>query len=230
MSWMSWIVLGALLAVVVAVLRGLVQLVSWFVEEFIPEPRDAGHPKANQRPPKPESNGVARTHEAKHKHAHTDRPTVHLPVTTVSRVRGPSRLGRLLKKLKIAAANKSFDYWVATALSEDDPEMKIKCLSKALKLNPGYLPAWGMKGNALLGLGRYGEAIQCFDKSLELHPSALMWHRKGDCCHHLGKPEEALQCFHKALEKCSDQDRQLHDDVACMIRLVEHELRGAKAS
>jgi hypothetical protein len=65
---------------------------------------------------------------------------------------------------------------------------------------------------------------------LELHPSALTWHKKGDCCHHLGKPEEALQCFHKALETCSDQDRQLHDDVARTIRLVEHELRGAKAS
>ncbi len=230
MSWIGWLVLGALLAVVVAVLRGLVQLLSWFVEEFIPEPRDAGHLKAKGRPPKAEPNGVARTHEAKHEHAHADRPTVHLPVGTVGRVRRPSRFGRLLKRLKIAVAKKSFDYWVATALSEDDPEMKIKCLSKALKLNPDYLPAWGMKGNALLGLGRYDEAIQCFDKSLELHPSAWMWHRKGDCCYHLGKPEEALQCFHKALETCPDQDRQLHDDVARTIRLVEHELPGAKAS
>jgi tetratricopeptide (TPR) repeat protein len=230
MSWMSWIVLGALLAVVVAVLRGLVQLVSWLVEEFIPEPRDAGHPKAKERPAKAGPNGALRTPEARHEHAHTDKPTVHLPVRTVNQVRRPSRLGRLWKRLKIAAAHKSFDYWVATALSEDDPELKIKCLSKALKLNPGYLPAWGMKGNALLGLGRYDEAIQCFDKSLELHPSALTWHRKGDCCCHLHKPEEALQCFHKAMEACPAQDRQLHDDIARMIRLVEHESRGAKAS
>jgi len=230
MSWIGWIVLGALLAVVVAVLRGLVQLVSWLVEEFIPQPRDAGHLKAKERPPKAKPRGVLRAPEAKHEHAHTDKATVRLPVRTVSQVRRPSRLGRLWKRLKIAVAKKSFDCWVATALSEDDPEMKIKCLSKALSLNPDYLPAWGMKGNALRGLGRYDEAIQCFEKSLELHPSALTWHKKGDCCYHLGKREEALQCFHKALEACSDQDRQLHDDIACMVRLVEDELRSAKAS
>ena len=44
---------------------------------------------------------------------------------------------------------KGYDYWVACALAEEDPGRKIRYLTKALTLNPDYLPAWGLKGNAL---------------------------------------------------------------------------------
>ena len=74
-----------------------------------------------------------------------------------------------------------------------------------------------MKGNTLFELGRYDEALECFDKSLEIHPSALMWYKKGLCCHHAGRRQEALQCLDEALEKCSDRDRQLLEDVTRML-------------
>jgi tetratricopeptide (TPR) repeat protein len=115
-------------------------------------------------------------------------------------------------------------------MAEEDAEIKIEYLSKALKLNPGYLPVWGLKGTALSALGRYDEAIQCFDKSLQLHPSALIWHKKADCCYHLGKRQEALECFDKALQICPDQDHELRDDIARVRRLVEDELRGKTAN
>jgi tetratricopeptide (TPR) repeat protein len=230
MSWIGWLVLAAVLAILVAVLQAVVQLGSWLLEQFTPESSEPRHPKPSRRPPQAEPDRAAQAPEPKHKHAHMDRPTLRLPVSAVSQARRPSRLGRWWKRLRVAVAHKSFDCWVTTALAEDDPELKIQCLSKALSLNPDYLPAWGLKGNALLGLGRYDEAIQCFDRSLELRPSALIWQRKGDCYYRLHKLEEALRCFHKALETCPDQDRELHDEILSMIRLAEREARRTMAS
>jgi tetratricopeptide (TPR) repeat protein len=231
MSWIGWLFLLAVFALVIVVLRGIVQLVSWFVEEFIGEPREAGYTKGKERPPKAEPSAVSQKPEVKQAHADNKEKAIRFPVKTTSQVRRPSRLGRLATKLKILIVHKGFDYWVACALSEDDAQMKIEYLSKALRLNPDYLPAWGMKGNMLFGLERYGEAINCFEKSLELHPSASIWHKKGICCYRLGQRQEALECFHKALETCPDEDRQLSDDIARMARLMEDELlRSATAS
>jgi tetratricopeptide (TPR) repeat protein len=138
-----------------------------------------------------------------------------------AKVRRPSRLGKWLKSLKLAVVVKGYDYWVACALAEEDPAMKVEYLSKALKVNPSYLPAWGLKGTALLGLERYGEALECFDKSLEMHPSAIAWHRKGVCCYHLDRREEARQCFDKALEMCPTQDHELAEETARMKSLLD---------
>jgi tetratricopeptide (TPR) repeat protein len=139
-------------------------------------------------------------------------------------------LGKWLKSLRTATVRKGYDYWVASALAEEDRQAKVRYLSKALQLNPAYHPAWGMKGNALFELGKYDDAIECFDKSLELHPSALVWYRKGLCCYHKGRREESLQCFGKALKECPAHDRPLVEDVTRMKRLVEEELRCAKAT
>jgi tetratricopeptide (TPR) repeat protein len=244
-GWIGWLVLLAILGLVIFVLRGIVQFASWLVEEFILEPRSARRRKAPWRPPEAKdtharaahadaalsrSAGASPKSKAKPAHAHADKPILHLPVKPAGPVHPPSRFGRWVKRLHLALSKKGFDHWVAAALSEDDPQMKLDYLSKALRLNPAYLPAWGMKGATLLAMGRFDEAIQCFDKSLELHPSALIWHKKGDCCYRLGKREEALDCFNKALQTCPEQDHELRDDIARMRKLVEGESRGARAS
>ena len=64
-------------------------------------------------------------------------------------------------------ARKHYDYWVARALAEQNPRRKVEYLSKALALDPSYLPAWGLKATALFNLERYEEALACFDKVLQ---------------------------------------------------------------
>ena len=60
---------------------------------------------------------------------------------------------------------------------------------------------WINKGVSLDNLGRYEEAIRCYEKALELDPSDdAAWHNKGGSLHHLGLYEEAIICFDKALE------------------------------
>jgi tetratricopeptide (TPR) repeat protein len=219
MSWVGWLFLLAGLYVLLVVVRGIVQFVSWWVEEYIVEPRAIGHrnEKSPQRPQEQIPTPAVEKRETKPQHADERKESPRVPVRSVSRVRRPTRLGGWLKSLKLAVLTKGYDYWVGCALSEEDRELKIRYLSKALKSNPAYLPAWGMKGNTLFELGRYDEALECFDQAMEIHPSALMWYKKGLCCYRAGRRQEALQCLDEALEKCPGHDRQLLEDVTRML-------------
>ena len=98
-------------------------------------------------------------------------------------------------------------------------EEAIRCLDKALELDPHFIFAWINKGVSLGSLGRNEEAIRCFDKALELDPRNVgAWSNKGtsldslgsyeetirkdswDNLRSLGRYEEAIRCFDKALE------------------------------
>jgi tetratricopeptide (TPR) repeat protein len=216
--------------------RGLVQIVSWLIDEYIVEPRSLRHPK--EEPPPRAEKSVPRARESfsvsagkasSGKDVIADTEKVSRPLRP-SRVQRPSRLVRWLKSLTTVAVKKGYDYWVSSALAEDDRQAKVRYLSKALQLNPDYHPAWGMKGHALFELGKYDDAIECFDKSLEMHPSALVWYRKGLCLYHKGQSEESLRCLGKALKECPAHDRPLSEDISRMKRRVEEELRCAKAT
>jgi len=60
---------------------------------------------------------------------------------------------------------------------------------------------WYKKGNALSELGKYQEAIVCYDKAIEINPIYdAAWYSKGAVLVRLGKDQEAIVCFDKALE------------------------------
>ena len=60
---------------------------------------------------------------------------------------------------------------------------------------------WSNKGIALDTLGKYQEAIKCYDKSIEINPrDAGAWNNKGTALNTLGKHQEAIKCYGKALE------------------------------
>ncbi len=56
------------------------------------------------------------------------------------------------------------------------------------------------KGVALGYLGKYEEAITCFDNALKIDPHDLeAWYNKGVALENLGRHEEAITCFDNAL-------------------------------
>jgi tetratricopeptide (TPR) repeat protein len=60
---------------------------------------------------------------------------------------------------------------------------------------------WGNKGFSLTTLGKYQEAIACYDRVLEIDPRyALAWYNKGGALKNLGKYQEAINCYDKAIE------------------------------
>ena len=69
-------------------------------------------------------------------------------------------------------------------------------------------------------LGKYEQALSCYDKSLEINPryyEALSG--KGICLVKLGKYEEALICCNKALEINPDFEEAKKYKTKCLERL-----------
>lgn len=57
-----------------------------------------------------------------------------------------------------------------------------------------------IKGGDLSGVGKYGEAIKCYDKAILLGPKwDSAWSGKGNVFFELGKYDEALKCYDEAL-------------------------------
>ena len=70
-------------------------------------------------------------------------------------------------------------------------------------MDPRHTNAWKEKGICLKELGRYEEAIQCFDRAVALAPKDFStYYFKGEALEKLGKStgefsllEEAIRCF-----------------------------------
>ncbi|MEM2924936.1 MAG: tetratricopeptide repeat protein [Methanocellales archaeon] len=59
---------------------------------------------------------------------------------------------------------------------------------------------WNHKGISLYNIGKYDEALACFDRALELEQEdPLIWNNKGLALYKAGKLKEAMDCFDRAL-------------------------------
>ena len=60
---------------------------------------------------------------------------------------------------------------------------------------------WSNKGSSLADLGRYEEAIKCYDKAIELRPNdTAVWYSKGNALLILNRYVQAITCYNKVLE------------------------------
>src|SRR5664280_2850541 len=81
---------------------------------------------------------------------------------------------------------------------QQDPGIAPKPI---LELDPDCAAAWFYKGNGLHSMGRFEEALDCFEKALALDPhNAAVWTNKGVSLTKLGRNKEAMYCCDKALE------------------------------
>ena len=55
-------------------------------------------------------------------------------------------------------------------LEDGQYEDALNSFERALLLNRNDPDLWNLKGIALRSLGRYNEAVECFNKSLEIDP------------------------------------------------------------
>jgi tetratricopeptide (TPR) repeat protein len=60
---------------------------------------------------------------------------------------------------------------------------------------------WYYKGLDLGTEGKYDEAIQCYDKAIEIDPKHVYaWYNKGLALYYMGKYEEAIKCYDEAIK------------------------------
>jgi tetratricopeptide (TPR) repeat protein/tRNA A-37 threonylcarbamoyl transferase component Bud32 len=60
---------------------------------------------------------------------------------------------------------------------------------------------WNAKGLSFDRLGRFNEALQCYDKALEIDKTLpVLWNNKGLALNHIGKYQDAIPFFEKALK------------------------------
>ncbi len=77
---------------------------------------------------------------------------------------------------------------------------------------------WNNKGASLNALGRYQDALICFDKTLEIDPyDATAWNNKGNPLDSLGRHQEALTCYCKAID-IRPQDSRFWSNKALALR------------
>ena len=73
--------------------------------------------------------------------------------------------------------------------------------NKAIRYKPNHYESWYTKGNALLNLQQYPEAIASYDKALEIKPDFHeAWYNRGIALGNLGRYEEAIASWDRALE------------------------------
>ena len=74
-------------------------------------------------------------------------------------------------------------------------------MNKIIELYPTE-ESWNKKGIFLYGLIRYEEAIECFDKAIEICPTdEVLWNNKFSCLSKLNRDtEEMMECLDKMIE------------------------------
>ncbi len=95
------------------------------------------------------------------------------------------------------------DHWSSVAESVRLCRAEFENISvyEALAFNRYRAYSLFLKGNDLLNLSKYDEAIKCFDESIASDPASVTaWNAKGAALGMAGRYEEALVCFEKAIE------------------------------
>ena len=68
-------------------------------------------------------------------------------------------------------------------------------------INPAYDVAWNNKGNTLARMGRYREALDCYNRAIDLNPAYKdAWMNKGYVLIKLDRCTEAKECAEQVLK------------------------------
>ena len=77
-----------------------------------------------------------------------------------------------------------------------------------------------LKGRNLQVLGRHKDAIECFDRELEIDPSnPAAWYNKGKSNHALGNFDEAIRCFYRSAENDFYANWALEENAKLLVEI-----------
>ena len=86
-------------------------------------------------------------------------------------------------------------------------DLAMVCFDRAIEIDSVFAVAWSNKGRILSQYKRFDEAIECYDKAIQVfRPKNFVsgldniWVNKGVAMGDAGKYSESLECFDKAIE------------------------------
>ena len=82
---------------------------------------------------------------------------------------------------------------------------ELNACDLVLALAPHLVAAWYCKAYAFYSLGRYAEALQCWDRTLSIAANAEVLNSKGVTLSEMHRDSEAVECFNQSL--ALDRDR-----------------------
>ncbi len=85
-------------------------------------------------------------------------------------------------------------------LSSGGLDGAIMVVERELERDPESWEAWAAKADIMYLQGMHRSALQCSEKSLNLHENALALNTKGNALYKLGRYEEAINCYSRAIE------------------------------
>jgi tetratricopeptide (TPR) repeat protein len=110
------------------------------------------------------------------------------------------RFAKLIKKHKD-------NYNTGISLIELQPEEALKSFEEAVRIDPNFASAWGMKGKAFYNLGLYENVLLACKEALELDPNLVwVWVMKCSALYDLGRYKEALESLNEYEKKTGQKD------------------------
>jgi tetratricopeptide (TPR) repeat protein len=87
------------------------------------------------------------------------------------------------------------------AQGKEAPEKVMEYIELSLSTEPAYAAAWNEKANFLDSMGKFDEALACYDRSLKIDPgNAEVWFNKGLTLRKIGRENEAFSCINKGID------------------------------
>jgi len=134
---------------------------------------------------------------------------------------------------RIEDAFNSYKFFCKTTSDNDRIEFskrRLEELKKKLSINSLI-----NKGEEYYTVGQYAEAIDCFDKVLDINSNeAYVLYKKGTCYYLLKFYKEAIECFNKAIESgpqlapvwynkalCEDEIGEANDAIISFSKVIE---------
>ena len=90
--------------------------------------------------------------------------------------------------------------WLESAFDTTGQVQVVNHFTNAIKKDEKNTTAWFYKAHALGILKKYEEALECYERLLNLDgKNAFAWYYKGSIFHSMRRYEESLECYEKAV-------------------------------
>ena len=104
-------------------------------------------------------------------------------------------------------------------VQREQPRRALKYLKKAARLDSDDSLVHSAMGDALCKLGRAGDAIRCYDASIDVEPTAAAYGGKGEAYRAMGDHAKALKMYGRATGLGPDSADAHHGRALCLAEL-----------